>query len=133
KKSSSPTGAPAFSNPRRTPLAGSAGTVSTFSCRSPLPSSPRRTTSVNVPPTSTAIRMFPLPVGCQPPSKLLDGYVLEVIPEVARPAELDPLLGPPLRVAGDSEHDDAKAVAETLRRDRVARLRVDQRDQVGDA
>ena len=135
KKSRLESSAPAFANPAITPLAGSDGTVSTFSCRRPCPSSPSSTTSVNVPPTSTAIRTASASPARLPRRgvQLFEREVVDVVAEVARPAELDARVGPPLLVARNAEHDRAEAVAEALGRDRLAGLRIDERDQVRDA
>src|SRR5262245_7956315 len=110
KKSRFACSAPAFAKPAITPLAGSDGTVSTFSCRTPPPSSPSRTTSVNVPPTSTAIRIRRLALRADRGAvQLFERDVVDVIAEVAGPAELDAGVGPPLPVAGDPEDDRAEA------------------------
>src|SRR5215470_16139043 len=83
------------------------------------------TASVLVPPTSMPRRQSGAGTG-----ELLDRQVLEVVTEGPRPGDLDPRLGPPDRVTGESDHRDPLPVADPLGRDRIRRLAVQHRDQV---
>src|SRR5262245_19091831 len=84
------------------------------------------TASVLVPPTSMPRRQSGAGTG-----ELLDRQVLEVVTEGPRPGDLDPRLGPPDRVTGEGDHRDALPVADPLGHDRIRRLAVQYRDQVG--
>src|SRR5262249_51291052 len=64
------------------------------------------------------------------PEPLLDRHVVDVVAEVARPGEREPGVGAPARIARRRDHGDAEAVAELLRRDRLAGLRIEHDDQV---
>src|SRR5215471_14476140 len=84
------------------------------------------TASVLVPPTSMPRRYSGAGTG-----ELLHGQVVEVVAEGPRPGHRDPALGPPDRIAGESDHRHPLAVPDRLGEDRVGGLAVQHRDQIG--
>src|SRR5262249_47151962 len=84
------------------------------------------TASVLVPPTSMPRRCSGAGTGA-----LLPGLVIEVVVERPRPGRREPALGPPNRIARESDHRHPLAVPERLGGDRVGGLAVQHRDQVG--
>src|SRR5215472_6094751 len=84
------------------------------------------TASVLVPPTSMPRRYSGAGTG-----ELLHGQVVEVVAEGPRPGHRDPALGPPDRIAGESDHRHPLAVPDRLGEDRIGGLAVQHRDQIG--
>src|SRR5499426_3914642 len=84
------------------------------------------TASVLVPPTSMPRRCSGTGMG-----ELLHGQVIEVVAERPRPGHGDPALGPPDRIACESDHRHPLPVPQYLGGDRVGGLPVQHRDQVG--
>src|SRR5262249_55482985 len=84
------------------------------------------TASVLVPPTSMPRRCSGAGTG-----ELLHGQVIEFVVERPRPGHFDPAFGPPDRIAGEGDHRHPLAVPDRLGGDRVGRLAIQDRDQVG--
>src|SRR5439155_17901754 len=100
--------------------------VGTLARASIAPSLSSTTASVFVPPTSMPKRKS------SPRTQLLHGDVRVVVAERARAGQLQTAGRAPDRIARIRDHRDALPVAQPLGRDRLRRLDVEHRDQVGD-